>query len=131
SATLANVLVRAEPAYAHRLSPIDGKITAAVAEQSFTLTPDASSASEAARLARLALRQDATAVSALSVLGLQAQLRRDASQARDLFSYAHQLSRRELRTQIWGIEEAVGRGDIAGALEQYDRALRTSHRARN
>src|SRR5690606_30042493 len=66
SATLANVLVRAEPAYAHRLSPIDGKITAAVAEQSFTLTPDASSASEAARLARLALRQDATAVSALS-----------------------------------------------------------------
>jgi len=131
SATLANVVVRIDPVHAHRLSPSDGQITAAAAEQSFALTPDASIDSEVTRLAQLALRQDATAVSALSVLGLQAQLRRDVTGARELFSYSHQLSRRELRTQIWAIEEAVARGDIASALEHYDRALRTSRRARD
>lgn len=130
SATLANVLMRSEPADAHQLSPIDGQITAAAAEQSFTVTPEASIDSEAAGLARLALRQDPTAVAALSVLGLQAQLQRDVARAREVFSYSHQLSRRELRTQVWAIEEAVVRGDIAGALEHYDRALRTSSRAR-
>jgi hypothetical protein len=39
------------------------------------------------------------------------------------------LSRRELRAQIWAIEEAVNRGDIAGALRSYDIALRTSKKA--
>lgn len=129
SATLANVLVRSEPAHAHRLSPSDGKVTAAAAEESFAVAPGTAIDSEAARLARLALRQDATAVSALSVLGLQAQLQRNVAHARELFSYSHQLSRRELRTQIWAIEEAAARGDIARALEHYDRALRTSRRA--
>lgn len=130
SGTLANVVARVDPARAHDLPPGHGHITAAFAEQTFTLNPEPGVESEASQLARQALRQDPTAVSALSVLGLQAQLDDDLARARELFSYSHRLSRRELRTQIWAIEEAVARGDIAGALEQYDRALRTSTRAR-
>lgn len=130
SSTLANVVAKVDPARAHDLAPSNGHITAAAAEQAFTLAPDAASESEAAKRAELALRQDATAVGALSVLGLQAQLRSEVERARELFGYSHRLSRRELRTQIWAIEEAVARGDIAGALEQYDRALRTSNKAR-
>lgn len=131
SASLANVVVKIDPARARDLAPSDGQITAATAERNFTVAPNGSIDSAEAQLAQLALRQDATAVSALSVLGLQAQLRGDVARARQLFSYSHSLSRRELRTQIWAIEEAVTRGDVAGALEQYDQALRTSRRARD
>jgi hypothetical protein len=127
--TLANVIAKADPARAHVLSPGDGHITADLAEQQFTLEPTSDPGSRAARLAHLALRQDATAVEALSVLGLQAQMRQDTEAARRLFTYSQQLSRRELRPRIWAIEEAVSRGDIAGALEQYDIALRTSRTA--
>jgi hypothetical protein len=127
--TLANVAVKLDPARAHRMAPDDGKITAALAEQRFTLKPEASAGSEPARLARLALAQDATAVGALSVLGLQAQLRGETDQARRLFAHSLALSRRELRPRIWAIEEAVSRGDIREALRSYDVALRTSRRA--
>lgn len=94
-----------------------------------SMAPVSTEHSEPARLAREAIKMDATAVQALEVLGLQAQLRGDTSRAREIFSQSIKLSRRELRPQIWAIEDAVSRGDIAGALRQYDIALRTSRRA--
>lgn len=127
--TLANVVVKLDPARAHRMAPGDGKITAALAEHRFTLKPEAGMDSEPARLARLALAQDPTAVEALSVLGLQAQLRGETAEARRHFAHSLALSRRELRPRIWAIEEAVSRGDIGEALRSYDIALRTSRRA--
>lgn len=39
-------------------------------------------------------------------------------------------SRRNLQTQLWAIEDAVGREDIAGALRHYDVALRTKAQSR-
>jgi hypothetical protein len=129
SVSLANVITPASPALAHLLSPTDGRITARLAENEFALRAISSSQSRAAKLADLALRQDPTAVDALSVLGLQAQLRRDLSRAQNLFGYSLALSRRDLRARIWAIEEAVQRGDINGALMNYDIALRTSRDA--
>jgi hypothetical protein len=123
SDTLANVIAKVDPARGYLLSPGHGHVTAAFAERSFTLAPSADE-NQATRLARQALRQDATAVAALSVLGLQAQLRSDLSGANELFGYSQRLSRRELSTHIWAIEESVARGDIEGALKQYDSALR-------
>ncbi len=128
SGTLANVVARVDLEQAHRLAPWDGKITGALAQQSMSMAPDSASDSRAARLAREALRQDATAVEALTVLGLQAQLRGTTETSRQLFAHSLTLSRRELQPQIWAIEEAVSRGDIAGALHHYDVALRTSRR---
>jgi hypothetical protein len=127
--SLAQVIKGADPARAHILVPGDGIITAKLAEQEFTNAPEAGVDSAPARLARLALRQNATATNALNVLGLQAQMRDETENARRLFAYELLLSRRELRPQIWAIEEAVSRGDIADALRGYDIALRTSSNA--
>lgn len=127
--SLAQVIVERDPARAHALAPWDGRITAHLAEQRFLDNPAGGAQTPAAQLARRALRQDPTAVSAVATLGLQAQLRGDAAQARQVFGYAQRLSRRDLQTQLWAIEDAVVRGDIPGALRHYDIALRTSRRA--
>src|SRR5690606_1446045 len=100
-----------------------------LAFEQFATSPSNDEDSPAVTLAREALRQDPTSVDALAVLGLQAELKNDAAQARKVFGYSRELSRRELRAQIWAIEESVRRGDIAEALHHYDMALRTSVRA--
>lgn len=114
------------PELAHRLAPGDGRITALLSVK--LSGPEATPAerAEAERLARLALLQDPTAVSAAATLGIDAQIRGDTAGARRIFAYAQMLSRRDLRTQLWAIEDAVERGDVAGALRQYDITLRTS-----
>ena len=127
--SLGQTLESADPLRALVLAPDNGLIIAAAAQQQFAMQPTADDDSKAARLARLALRKDPTAVEALTVLGLQAQLRNETERARELFQYSLLLSRRELRPQVWAIEEAVNRGDIAAALRSYDIALRTSREA--
>ena len=46
-----------------------------------------------------------------------------------LFGLIERMSRRDLPTQVWLIEERVRRDDIAGALRHYDIALRTGPEA--
>lgn len=115
-----------DPVRAHALAPGDGRITATLAETQFSKQPAGATGSSAARLARLALNQDPTAVAAVATLGFQAQLRGEPEEARRLFTYSQQLSRRNLPTQLWAIETDVNRGNIAGALKHYDTALRSS-----
>lgn len=129
AAAVAPLAVKVDPARAHVLAPGDGRVTAKLAEMLLTQKPDPAPTSAPAIMARRALRQDPTAVIAVTTLGLQAQMRGDSAQAGRLFSYARSLSRRELRPQLWAIEEAVSRGDIDGALTEYDLALRTSRDA--
>jgi hypothetical protein len=118
-----------DPGHAYALWPHDGRVTALAAQH--LATSDASFADRLAadRLARLALRQDPTAVAAASTLGLNAQIGGNIVGARRLFSFSEMLSRRDLQTQLWAIEDAVGRGDVAGALHHYDIALRTARNA--
>jgi hypothetical protein len=47
-----------------------------------------------------------------------------------LFNYSESLSRRDLPTQLWLIENSVTRNDVPGALIHYDRAMRASEEAR-
>ncbi|MXP27954.1 hypothetical protein GRI58_03845 [Porphyrobacter algicida] len=124
-----NVVAKVDPIQAHVLAPWDGRITADAANLSFAMRPDANESSDPAKLAKLALRQDPTTVKALNVLAFQAQLRGDTRRANEIFAYSANLSRRELRPQIWKIESSVARGDIRGALNNYDLALRTSTEA--
>lgn len=129
SHTLAMVELRGDPARAHRLAPSDGRITSAFAEQRLRDDQSARAQPSIAELARQALRQDPAAVRAVGTLGLQAQQRGQVAQARRLFAYAERLSRRDLKSQLWLIEDAVSRGDIFDALRHYDIALRTSKNA--
>lgn len=130
SHTLGYVMRNQDPVLAHSLSPGDGRVTAQYA-QSLARNPDATPAARrrADVLALRALIQDPTTVVAASELALDRQIRGDTLGARRLFSYAQRLSRRELQVQIWAIEDAVARGDVADALTHYDIALRTSFKA--
>lgn len=84
---------------------------------------------EAGRLAKAALRRDPTVVPAVNALAFLAVQRGQGAQARSLFGYAMALSRRDLQSQLWAIEDAVARGNVTQALVHYDTALRTSGRA--
>lgn len=122
--SLAQVMVKQDPALAYRLAPYDGRITAAYATS--LAGPDATAKDRARAdvLAKRALQQDPTAVSAAATLGVNASIRGDQAAARRYFTYAQKLSRRDLRTQLFMIEDAVQRNDIPGALHQYDITLR-------
>lgn len=127
--SIANALAKADPARAHALSPSNGAVAARYAQDLFAARPSTDPHGAAAVVARRALLDDPTAADALTVLAFQAQLRGERDKAAAIFRYSTKLSRRELRPRLWAIEEAVTRGDIAGALKHYDIALRTSRDA--
>lgn len=127
--SLAEVVKGDDPAQAHVLAPGNGKITALLAAKQLGDASVESAPSETVQLARLAVRQDPTAVQAIATLGFEAMMQHNPTMARRLFAYSQHLSRRDLQTQIWAIEDAVTRGDVADALRHYDIALRTSNRA--
>lgn len=127
--SLAQVLRTKAPEQAYRLAPYDGRITAYLSAKMSGPDATAEERAESDRLARLALRQDPTAVAAVATLGINAQLRGDTETARRYFEYSDKLSRRDLRTRLWFIEDAVAREDIPEALRHYDIALRTSRGA--
>lgn len=127
--SIAHVVVKGDPARAHALAPSNGVILAAYAQSAFTRSPSKEPNSLPANLARRALLADPTAADALTVLAFQAQLRGDTKVADGIFSFSTTLTRRELRPRLWAIEQSVRRGDIGGALRNYDIALRTSNSA--
>ena len=127
--SLAYMIRGSAPDVAHMLFPWDGRVTALFAEKLSGPGASALDRKRADELARLALQQDPTVVSAVATLGINEQIRGNTIKARRIFAYSTMLSRRDLRTQLWAIEDAVGREDILGALRTYDNALRTSRTA--
>lgn len=125
--SLAQVLRSRDPEQALMLASGNARIIATLAYRRAT-DPKISSVGrqEVDRLSKTALLKDPTAVTAVAALGIDAQSRGHVVEARRLFRYAQQLSRREVVTQLWAIEDAVARNDIPSALRQYDIALRTS-----
>ncbi len=114
------------PEAALRLQPWDARATASVAAQALTATRGRVSretARRVAELARQALKRDATVVEAWRTL---AMVSTRPTQAGALFHFASSLSRRDVPTQLWLIEDSVRRNDIPGALSHYDAALRSS-----
>lgn len=124
--TAAEVTAKGDPATAHRLAPGNAYASALLAASLSGADASPADRRRADELAWSALRHDPTVATAASVLGLNAQVRGDTAVAKRLFDYVQTLSRRDLQTQLWAIEYAVGRGDVPGALRHYDIALRTS-----
>lgn len=139
--SLANSLSDREPHLALRLAPYDARL---LAEEARARTLDElakistgaklnseaqARLSDAEALAHQALKRDSMAIPAVTTLGTLAQLRGDLPKARRWMKYSEQLSRRDLATQLWLIEDAVGREDIADALHHYDIALRVKRGA--
>lgn len=122
--SIAQMVVKRDPGLAHRLVPYDGRITAAYARSLAGVDATAEDRVRADVLAKRALYQDPTAVGAAATLGVNADSRGDKAAARRYFTYAQKLSRRDLWTQLFMIEDAIQHEDIPGALHQYDITLR-------
>lgn len=127
--TLGFLLRTGDVERAHMLASGDGRVTALLAQKLAGPEADAAARERADGLARRALLQEPMAVVAAATLGLNAQVRGDVAGARRMFGYAGRLSRRDLQTHVWAIEDAVARGDVPAALRHYDMALRTSREA--
>ena len=128
--TLAQVMTwNGNPAGAYQLAPWDARNGAALAE--VLATPTVGNYLRAGELAETALRGDATAVGAAVTLAATAKISGQAARSDRLFAYAERLSRRDLVTQLWEIQNAVARGDVAQALRHYDIAFRTNLKARD
>ena len=123
--SVAQVTAKTRPALAYATAPYDGRIAAANAATLISDIADPAARHRAKRLARDALRRDPTTVLAATTLGLGNVAEGDVVIARRLLAYAQMLSRRDLQTQLWSIEDAAARGDVPGALRWYDIALRT------
>lgn len=127
--TAANIIVKAAPAVAVSVAPWNAKVSARALEQEYILLGAGGGIEQGAAKAKIVLREDATATEALNLLGFEAQLANRADQSAKYFAYSLKLSRRELSPRLWEIEQSVSRGDVAGALRNYDIALRTSRTA--
>ncbi len=126
SSSFAQFIARNDARTAHIFAPGDGLILARYASDLLVRFGETEPGSQASMVARQALVANPTAVDALSVLALQAELRGETDEANRIFALSSQLSRRELQPRLWAIEKAVMRGDVSGALRHYDIALRTS-----
>lgn len=128
--SLAQTFRQGSPQIAASFAPNDAGIMAIRAERLLSgLEGVAAEPAAAEALAKSALLRDATNASAAGTLGFLAAGRNDAALAQRLFLYGQSLSRRDLRVQLWAIEDAVARQSIPEALQHYDIALRTSRTA--
>jgi hypothetical protein len=124
--SVAGFLRDRRPDIALRLWPGDGFAQAIKSERMLQERIRAPRHDEELRLAREALAAEPTSARAARIIAL---LSPDAAASRRSFAYARKLSRRDLFINMWFIEEAVQRNDVAGALAQYDVTLRTSSQA--
>lgn len=124
--TLAFTIYKTDAERAYALAPQDGRIAGELAEQIAASNAGKAQQAHAARLARQALIDEPLAVPALTALALNIQRTGDTAGARRILIHSNRLSRRELGTRLWFIENAVARNDIADALRNYDIALRTA-----
>lgn len=83
-------------------------------------------APEVRSLVQKTLARDLTNVQAIELRAVDLALSGKKQQARQLFALSDELSRRSLPTRLWLIQDAVDHGKVAGALRNFDIALRTT-----
>lgn len=108
---------------------VDGENAVVQAEAALALVQgegDPANRTKARALALSALRRDAGNVDALAALGMSSD---SPDQVTAAFTASERLSRRNLLTRLWLIENAVAKGDVPTVLRHYDIALRTSRTA--
>lgn len=123
--TVAGVFRERDPSLVRQIAPFDAPSAALLAYREVT-QGETSNLPQVDALATTALRRDPTATPAAIARGLIADLRGDHPTARRWFRYADRLSKRDLLTQLWFIEDRVQAGDVPGALARYDLALRAT-----
>lgn len=115
-----------QPAAALRLAPNNAAARATQAMLAFSASPQRAKIASAESDARRAYMREPISPEALRTLGFAAESKGQLGRARALLAASEQVSKRDLLGQIWLIEDAVRRGQVAEALNHYDIALRGS-----
>lgn len=121
-ASLASWADVGHPEFAARIAPWNAP---AAADAAAALGTDPRKP-EVRALVRRALERDLTQVQAIELRALDEAVSGNTAQARRLFELSDHLSRRSLPTRLWLIQDAVDRGNVGGALRNFDIALRTT-----
>ena len=118
-----------DPALTSRIT--DDPIAPVLAIQAeMNASPNRISGPDVVGVANASLRAQAINNPALRLLAFQAAAVADGPRAARFAALSERLSRRDLLTQLFLIEQAVQANDVALALNHYDIALRTSDSAR-
>ena len=125
---IASSLAPVDPIHAATFAPGDARVAAAAARARVE-RGEAVSSPEVHALVASALARDVTLTPAIELRGLEFASRGDTARAARLFALSRAISRRSLGTHLWLIQRAVERGDVGGALGEFDLALRTSEAA--
>ena len=123
------ILMRADPAGALARWPWNAGARAEQATALLTQGQDRGTAARVRALSLAALRHQPLSVTALRALGVAQAISGEDQAAGRTMAFTETLSRRDLPTELWLIEDRVARGDVTGALVHYDRALRTADTA--
>jgi hypothetical protein len=121
----------ADPVSALAFAPTNAVANAFHADQLLMAPGDKKPYALIAAKARLAVTEQPLNPRALRVLGYVAMATNAETKGAMLIAAAERQSRRDFGTQLWYIEDAVTKDDVAGALKHYDIALRTSQRGRD
>jgi hypothetical protein len=123
--SFAMALGGSHPILAARLAPSNARVATAAAA---AIGGDPRK-KEIRALVRTALARDLTVIAGIELRGADRAASGRQAEAARLFALSDRLSRRSLPTRLWLIQASVDRGDVAGALANFDLALRTSTEA--
>lgn len=121
--TLANVAATQAPRLALSLWPGHAAAEARMADVIFASNARRPPIAAAAEHAAAALRRNPTLPAAARILALSAGMQGRQAQSNRLIHYAAALSKRDIPTQFWLLEERVGANDVPGALSHFGIAL--------
>lgn len=126
SSAFANIASGSRPELA--ITQVFGVASAAgsLADRTLLNSPDAKGLSEAAKLAKASIDARPIDARSLRVLGMAADVQGRSKVALQLLNLSNRMSRRDIGTQIWLLENSIRRGDITDAMLRYDLVLRTS-----
>ena len=128
---LAFAMQGASPEIALRMDPGNPVALTRSAEVRLAAGDEAMDSAQVDRIARASIRRLPLNAEAFRLFGLAASADADLELLSERMALAGQLSRRDLSTQLFLIEDAVRRNNIADALESYDTALRSEESSRN
>lgn len=129
--TSAQVIRNNLPEQALRLNPFDPLAPALAVERRLTKNYKVLSTASTRAALRDALALQPANPRAVRLMGYTEDVAGHQTKAAQILALAQGLSRRDAGTQLWLLEDAVRRNDVAAVLQHYDRMLRTSNDSRN